>query len=242
MTIPVFLINLSSRFDRLEHAQREAARVGVGFIRVSAMEASDVEEDVLEVTQLEAGRIACWASHRHAWQLGSNGAHPYFLVLEDDVRWLRDPRPILNVLAGLSGSEFDVLQLGSLQHGPTRVPARAVAAHRLAKIVRTGRLVNRRMGVVEDWLVSRSQLMSQSMREDKALTSLSGQVLWGSFGSGTHAYAVSKRMAHHLLTFNWPPFLAADDALDVLARQHTFLIGELISSLAVQAPMSSDLR
>jgi hypothetical protein len=84
--------------------------------------------------------------------------------------------------------------------------------------------------------------MARSLDQAMLSLTLSDQVIWDAFGSGTHAYVVGRNFIPSLVAYNSPPFLAADDALSALAHQGTFRIGQLRDTLATQAFLLSDLR
>lgn len=240
--IPAFVINLESRPDRAAFAVAECERVGIDVRFVSATTGSDLPTSLLSMTKLSAARAACWASHRKVWALGAELTARYFLVLEDDTRWLQDPKPALSEIASGSSEDFDILQLGSLMHGPEGLPLRVRAATTTARTLRMFRRISTRAQRAEVWLTNQSQLIAQAVIEENASSALSSRVDWGSFGSGTHAYVVNRTAVAHLLAFNYPPFLAADDALSALAHQRTFRIGRLREGIATQAPWPSDIR
>jgi hypothetical protein len=240
--VPCFVINVSERTDRADFALQESRLVGLRPTFISATKASEVNLDTRAITKQTAGRIACWLSHRRSWEAGLSSGADYFLVLEDDVRWLLDPRPLLDVIAQLPPGAFDILQLGSLQQRPTNVPRRALAAAKVGQYVRVLSKVSRSARELESWLISNYQLMARSLEAGPQLRPGADWINWNSFGSGTHSYIVGAHMVSHLLEFNCPTYLAADDALAVLASQGTFSIGEVVPPMTIQAPLGSDLR
>jgi GR25 family glycosyltransferase involved in LPS biosynthesis len=242
MSIPVYMINLEARQDRLRHSLAEAEAVGMVFEVVPAIPASAIDPTDVAISRQSPGRVACWKSHVRAWERAQGAGTAFALILEDDVRWLRNPAGLLKAIDAQPSSAFDLLQLGSLQHGHKSIPLRARMAHRAAKAVRAGRMVHRSVEIAERWLTDRSQLMSRSLNDVEASAKLSAGIEWGSFGSGTHAYVISTSAIPSLLAYNSPVFLAADDALSALAHQNNFRIGQVLESMATQAPLASDLR
>lgn len=242
MSIPTFVINLANRTDRLEFALAEAKSVGQTPRVISAVPAASIDPDEVAITRQSAGRIACWRSHVASWEAASGEKSAYSLILEDDVRWLRNPSDLLARIADLPDDRFDILQLGSLQRGPRAVPLRARMAHKLSKTVRAARKVHPRAANVERWMVDYSQLIARELSFVESAERLQEETIWGSFGSGTHAYVVNRNVIPKLTLYNDPVFLAADDALSVLAHQGNFRIGELQEGMATQAPFPSDLR
>lgn len=242
MSIPTFLINLASRPDRLAFAKEEARAIGMDLRVVEAVAASSIDPDEAMITGQTPGRIACWRSHTIAWKRALEEGRDFCLILEDDVRWLRNPMSFLARFDELSTETLDLLQLGSLQRGPLTTPLRAQVAHRLSKSVRIARRIHPGAGALERWLGNYSQLVARELELVDSRERIGERIIWGTFGSGTHAYIVNKRLIPHLLRYNNPTFLAADDALSVLAGQETFRVGELEYALATQAPFPSDLR
>ncbi|WP_377290003.1 glycosyltransferase family 25 protein [Rhizobium sp. SG2393] len=91
--IPVFVINLARRTDRLERVADHLATRGVSWQRVDACDAKAVAPEVLDrvitpggpLGDLGFGDRACTVSHTYAWEAFlASGAH-YGLFLEDDV-------------------------------------------------------------------------------------------------------------------------------------------------------------
>jgi GR25 family glycosyltransferase involved in LPS biosynthesis len=242
MRVPALLINLAERVDRRDFALAEARRVGVEIEFVSAVRAEDVPIDYVRMSGMTAGRIACWASHRKAWQAAQQRGASYALILEDDVRWLESPLSILGEASVLPQSAFDVLQLGSLHTGSRVATRRADYVYRAALVARMAGRIAAPAQRLEAWLAERSQLMSQAMNDVQSRALISREIEWGTFGSGAHAYLIGKSCIGRLLRFNWPPFLTTDDALSALAAQRNFRIGALAYAVATQAPLPSDLR
>lgn len=242
MKTPAYVINLASRPDRMKFALSEAKRVGLEVRRVEAVSAADVDPEQVSMTGQDPSRIACWESHRRAWKAAEQDGLDSFLILEDDCRWIQDPNSLLDAIARTQPGMFDLLQLGSLQGGRERLPRRSRVAFRVAESLRFAKVIVPEMRRVEAYLEDRSQLYAQKAAEMRTSAAIALDVVWGRFDSGAHAYLVSRSMVPHLMVFNWPPFLAADDALAALAHQGRFKIGRLATSIASQAPLSSDLR
>jgi glycosyl transferase, family 25 len=91
--IPVFVINLARRGDRLERVSEHLAARGVGWQRVDACDARVVEPAVLDgvitpggpLGDLGVGDRACTVSHTYAWEALLASDARYGLFLEDDV-------------------------------------------------------------------------------------------------------------------------------------------------------------
>ncbi len=97
-TIPIYVINLTRRPDRLERIGAHLAERGVMFHRQEACDAETVPEAAIApviqdrgpLGQLGLGDRACTVSHTWAWQafLESDASHALFL--EDDVHLAQD--------------------------------------------------------------------------------------------------------------------------------------------------------
>lgn len=89
----IYLINLTRRPDRLASMQAQAARLGLAFTRLAAVDAKEADRDTIDrwfhaggpLGEIPRGDKCCSLSHRLAWErLIASGA-PYAAVLEDDV-------------------------------------------------------------------------------------------------------------------------------------------------------------
>ena len=91
--VPILLINLDRAADRLTHMQARLGDCGAAFERVPAVDARALGEEEFarhvpgpgHWGLLTPGEVACFLSHRLAWQLLVERNLPYALVLEDDV-------------------------------------------------------------------------------------------------------------------------------------------------------------
>lgn len=96
-TIPVYLINLDRRPDRLEEILGNLRRIGVP--NVTRIRAFDADEVVGRMPDgLSASQAACRESHFLAMNEVLDGNHPAALILEDDAQL--SPR-ILDILSTL---------------------------------------------------------------------------------------------------------------------------------------------
>ncbi|NKX44720.1 glycosyltransferase family 25 protein [Roseicyclus persicicus] len=101
--IPVYVINLDRRPDRLERIGAHLAARGVAFHRQPACDAQAVPEPEIAAVvrthgplgQLGLGDRACTVSHTRAWEafLASDAAHALFL--EDDITLAADIAAVL---------------------------------------------------------------------------------------------------------------------------------------------------
>ncbi len=85
----ILVINLAATTDRLSFQQTQLARLGLAFERLEAVSANDIASEVGQAIfstwqrPLRSGEIACFLSHRAAWQRISESQEPT-LILEDD--------------------------------------------------------------------------------------------------------------------------------------------------------------
>ena len=86
-SIPIFIVNLDSRSDRLE---KISSRLGsLPFIRIAATcgQNLDVQENLKPTVKdrMSKNEMACILSHRQVWQKMADEKMSYACVLEDDV-------------------------------------------------------------------------------------------------------------------------------------------------------------
>lgn len=120
-----YVINLTRRRDRLENMSAQLRRIGLGFERVSALDARNTSEDWLcrffdhhgPLGVIPKGDQCCSLSHRRAWSafLASDSYHA--VILEDDVV-LDDAAADLLRSPGWIPSDVDVVKLEHF--GPDR--------------------------------------------------------------------------------------------------------------------------
>lgn len=89
----VYLVNLTSRPDRLQHMDAELGRVGVPFVHVPAADAKTDPEVAAQADRgagqsgdrISDGAVACTLSHRRIWQTFLDTGDAACIVLEDDL-------------------------------------------------------------------------------------------------------------------------------------------------------------
>jgi GR25 family glycosyltransferase involved in LPS biosynthesis len=94
MSIPVFVINLDRRPDRLERISEELAKLGLQFTRVQAVDGSQLDPGSAirpVIARLynglknpAKGAVGCFLSHAKVWNHIVSEGIPQALVLEDD--------------------------------------------------------------------------------------------------------------------------------------------------------------
>lgn len=135
--IPVFVINLARRPDRLERIAEHLGSRGVGFCRVDACDASAVDPSDLDrviaatgpLGALGLGDRACTVSHGLAWRQFLAGPARYGLFLEDDIYLSSDIARIVQDDAWLP-ADIHALKLEKFGEGRSRIllgPALATA-------------------------------------------------------------------------------------------------------------------
>ncbi|MFC5385621.1 glycosyltransferase family 25 protein [Aquamicrobium segne] len=114
LQIPIVLINLDRSVDRLAAIEESAAQFGLSISRIPAVDGRILTEEQRKIIDLRRfhafnGRhvmpseIGCYLSHIKAWHVIANGAAPFGVVLEDDVRFTEDFKPVIMALAEADG-------------------------------------------------------------------------------------------------------------------------------------------
>jgi glycosyl transferase family 25 len=143
---PIFVINLERSPDRLAHAAAELARQDLPFHRVPAVDGSLLSDaeiaSVHDATRtaatyhvpMQRGEIACFLSHRHAWQsfLEETSA-PFAVVLEDDFELRGTLRPVIRALASQSPPRWDMIKLWAKEKRLVREVSALAAPYRLVR-------------------------------------------------------------------------------------------------------------
>ncbi|WP_417440088.1 glycosyltransferase family 25 protein [Idiomarina abyssalis] len=124
--LPIFLINLDRSPHRLQDANKSIAELGLKFERISAVDGRTLSNSEISAVyshelnsryyhyDLTLGEIACYMSHRKAWQTLLESEHAAAIILEDDI--VLDPqfaqlqKPIAD-LADSPFSDWDVIKL-----------------------------------------------------------------------------------------------------------------------------------
>src|SRR5262245_52422438 len=101
--IPVYIVNLARRPDRLQRLGGQLDGLGITWHRIDALDAkqaSEAELDAVISADGPLGRLgnadrACTISHMRGWSALLAGDAPFALVLEDDIYVARDLPPLL---------------------------------------------------------------------------------------------------------------------------------------------------
>ena len=117
--VPVFVINLRKRPDRLRDVMANLTSAGFSDVRV--VEAIDGPEKYPEILRGHAANLGCTESHMAAVLENLKSGHP-IAVCEDDNEFLASPEKIQGLIrAFLDSPHFDVLGLSTRARGP-KVP------------------------------------------------------------------------------------------------------------------------
>jgi glycosyl transferase family 25 len=108
---PIWVINLDRSIDRMASVRANLVPHGVAFERIQAVDAAQLSDDGIsqiydtEVNQkkyfspLKKGEIACFLSHRLAWQALLDSAYECAVIIEDDVVFDNNPLSWMDDLA-----------------------------------------------------------------------------------------------------------------------------------------------
>lgn len=126
--VPVFIINLARRPDRLERLGGRLDTLGIAWSRVEALdakEATDAEIDAVvrqdgPLGVLGRGDRVCTISHMRAWQALLDSGHDYGLVLEDDVYLAEDAKAAVTS-TGWIPDGAELVKLEKFGDGPSTV-------------------------------------------------------------------------------------------------------------------------
>nr|WP_136252784.1 glycosyltransferase family 25 protein [Ningiella ruwaisensis] len=121
--LPIFVINLDRSEGRLKKASTQLDNLGIKFERISAVDGRAISREELYkhycIEQnkqkyhraLTPGEIACYLSHRKAWQQIVERALPAAIILEDDFLIESGLENILALVA--SNRKFDYVKLAN---------------------------------------------------------------------------------------------------------------------------------
>ncbi|QBY00049.1 glycosyltransferase family 25 protein [Rhodophyticola sp. CCM32] len=135
-TIPIFVINLTRRPDRLARVSAHLAERGVSFTRQEACDARTATEPVIASVIRQSGPLgrlgqgdrACTVSHIWAWQHFLDGDASHALFLEDDVYLAEDLAELLADTDWIP-PETDLVKLEKFDAGSSRLLLAAQIGH-----------------------------------------------------------------------------------------------------------------
>ncbi len=95
MTLPVYVINLDRRPDRLAGISENLERIGIAWQRISAIDAESLTDDDTG-PWMDEGSAACSRSHCKALETLLASSHPAAMILEDDTEVASDTPAFLD--------------------------------------------------------------------------------------------------------------------------------------------------
>ncbi len=165
----IYLINLDRRPDRLKAMTARAAALGLGLVRVAAVDAAQAQGATLDTWFAQGGPLgevprgdkACLLSHRLAWErfMASGNSHAVFL--EDDVLLSQAAG---RLLADNSWIPADVAVVKLEHYGPRGQRVLLNGFRAVAGTFRIGRMLSRHTGAAA-YILSRGAaefLLSQT--------------------------------------------------------------------------------
>lgn len=84
MALPIYVINLDRRPDRLAAITADLDRLGLAFERIKAIDGRELQDDLGPEPLLNLAEKACVLSHAKALRRLLESDHPAALILEDD--------------------------------------------------------------------------------------------------------------------------------------------------------------
>lgn len=87
VALPIYVINLDRRPDRLEAIAADLDRLGLPFERIQAIDGRELEDDLGWEPLLNLAEKACVLSHAKALRRLLSSDHPAAVILEDDAEF-----------------------------------------------------------------------------------------------------------------------------------------------------------
>ena len=228
MGIPIYLINLEDRKDRLLQSAEIAKKFDFEFCRIDAVSKSLLLEKDFKFASPEV--VAAFRSHQKAFKCFLDSENEYALILEDDFK----PRKRFSIPDSkfLENLNVDVLQLGFLHTSKIEslnilfVGTRSIS-------LRFFRL-----------FFKRTSFGAEVINRKKLLSELDG-IPWGivpsDFRPGAHSYIASRHAAKTLLEINSPVALSIDELLKSLSVMRTLRIKRFMFSQVAQSNSPSSI-
>jgi GR25 family glycosyltransferase involved in LPS biosynthesis len=225
------LINLDRRPDRWLEFVGKSKELELPISRFSAVDGLEISKSEL---RLPASVAACWMSHQAVAREFLETGADYCLVLEDDIDLNHNSIAGLKDLWEKSLQNIDLLQIGfCVSHD--RLSNRVVHStqYRIVELLHQFRLLK--------LTTFRRILKSVYGYEFLTLNQLNQPVAVMTFELGTHAYIMSSKFAHAILSFNFPVYLPADLAMMELTKTHKYRVFRLNKSLINQSDSPSSI-
>jgi glycosyl transferase, family 25 len=160
--IPVWVINLKKRADRLEKIGCRLDELGIIWQRIDAIDGKNCEDHLLEKTDkngeigpLSNSTRACSASHYCFWQLLINEGSLYGVVLEDDVEVSDDFKDLLCDLSWIPEDTYIIKLEKFLPKRESKVLLGCVVSNTLSSTRQVHRMFSRHTGAAA-YLMSRN--------------------------------------------------------------------------------------
>lgn len=126
--VPVFVINLERRADRLKRVSRHLLLRGIAFERVAACDGRSADEGLLDQVMASRGPLgaiarghrACAVSHTWAWQRFLDGSATHALFLEDDIFLASDAGSLLQETDWFPPSA-DLIKIEKYNRGASKI-------------------------------------------------------------------------------------------------------------------------
>lgn len=242
-SVPILYISLTDEEERRRSLGAQLGRFDLKAQWVTAVDARELPPDTGVDEGLTPGQVACWMSHRRAWDQARQQGMPEVCIAEDDLYWLSDPRPYLrNGYLGEHG--LDVLQLGSISY---RFPERSTAMTLLKRVAWTAhvaRRVNRRFSELDASIRAYLIRKSAHLLAEYRAAGGSVRVVPSAFGAGTHSYTISLRGIETIegALRAAPARHPIDGFLSRAATDSLLSVGRLDPGLSTQYPYPSRIR
>ncbi|MDO4435409.1 MAG: glycosyltransferase family 25 protein [Cardiobacteriaceae bacterium] len=131
----VLILNLDQSHERLKHQIQQAQALGLDWERLPAVSVSDIDDETYRRLALSWQRplktteLACFLSHKKAWELVKKRNQP-MLILEDDAVLAYDIAEILQEFHNLTEVDFINLETYNRHKILTRTPSQILKNHR----------------------------------------------------------------------------------------------------------------
>lgn len=112
----VIVINLTSAIERRQFQEEQLSGLGLDYEVLDAISTNDISEDIYKKHYYDWQRplrkveVACYYSHRSAWQKVIDNNKPV-LILEDDALLSKHSKELLYALEEFSGADFIQLEI-----------------------------------------------------------------------------------------------------------------------------------
>lgn len=224
------IINLEDRVDRRDSAASQITQISFPVEFISAIPASIISNE--EASYLPKAAVACWKSHKRAYETLLKSNHTHAVVIEDDFKIL-DLKKIELILESIRGYEIDLLQLGFLNKGIRQ------RIHTISANIETSAF--KVLALVSKWPILNATNLENRLRVRRASECLPG-IVPDDFRSGAHFYLISRNMASEILKFNNPVFLTADNLLEASVWSQRFKAYRVKKSLVDQSTSISSIK